>query len=31
LLAGDMLFLHAAEHHAVEAVSDSSVLVTILT
>jgi len=31
LLAGDMLFLHAAEPHAVEAVSASSVLVTILT
>ena len=30
LAAGDMLYLHAAEPHAVEAVSDSSILVTIL-
>jgi len=30
LIGGDMLYLHAAEPHAVEAVSDSSVLVTLL-
>jgi len=30
LLAGDMLYLQAAAPHAVEAVSDASVLVTIL-
>ncbi|TWT74335.1 cupin domain-containing protein [Allorhodopirellula solitaria] len=30
MLAGDLLFLHAAELHAVEAIEDSSVLVTIL-
>ncbi len=30
LSAGDLLFLNAAELHAVEAVQDSSVLVTIL-
>ena len=30
LIAGDMLYLHAAELHAVEAVNDSCVLVTIL-
>jgi len=30
LTAGDMLYLEAAKPHAVEAVKDSSVLVTIL-
>ena len=30
LVAGDLLYLRAAEPHAVEAIEDSSVLVTIL-
>lgn len=30
LLAGEMLFLNSAEPHAVEAISDASLLVTIL-